>query len=77
MTPEQMQRYDPMSRSDLISECERLRKPLAGDLMQLTKDQLFDALRLAIPSASHNELVALVKAIESFTSAKALEVMSL
>lgn len=75
LTPEQMQRYDPMSRSDLISECERLRTP--ADLMQLTRDQLFEALRLAIPGATHDQLLAVVRTIESFTSAKALEVMSL
>lgn len=41
------------------------------------RDELFAALRLAIPSATHDQLLAAVKAIEALVSAKALEVMSL
>lgn len=47
-----------------------------GDPMQFQKDQLFEALRSAMPAASHAQLLAVVRAIDSFTAAKALEVLS-
>lgn len=48
-----------------------------ADLMEFQRDNLLDALKLAIPGATHNQLLAVVRAIDSFTSAKALEVASL
>lgn len=45
--------------------------------LEIHADRLFDALRMAIPGATHDQLLALVKALDAFTSAKALEVMSL
>ncbi len=47
-----------------------------GDLIRFQRDQLFEALRFAIPGATHDQLLAVVRAIDSFTSAKALEVLS-
>jgi hypothetical protein len=52
-------------------------EPFLCDLMQAQRDQLFAALRLVNPAATHDQLLALVKALDSFVSAKALEVMSL
>lgn len=48
-----------------------------ADLLQFNRDQLFAALRLALPGATHDQIKAVVIAMDSFVSAKALEVMSL
>ena len=47
-----------------------------SDVLQFNRDQLFSALKLAIPGATHDQLLILVRALESFASAIALEVLS-
>ena len=48
-----------------------------SEIMEFNRDQLFTALRVAVPGATHDQLLAVVRALETFVSAKALEVACL
>lgn len=47
-----------------------------SDLLQFNRDQLFAAVQLAIPGATHEQILNLVRSLESFASAIAMEVLS-
>jgi len=67
-----------MNQSEVNTSTEQVDQLDSGsEVMQFNRDQLFTALRFAIPGATHDQLLALVRALDSFVSAKALEVASL
>lgn len=47
------------------------------DLLQFNREQLFSALRLALPGATHEQVLNVTRAVESLAAAIALETMSL
>ena len=48
-----------------------------ADLLQFNRDQLFAALRLALPGATHEQVLNVTRSVESLAAAIALETMSL
>jgi hypothetical protein len=48
-----------------------------ADLLQFNRDQLFAALRLALPGATHEQILNVTRCVESLAAAIALETMSL
>lgn len=46
------------------------------DALQLSRDMLFSALQLAIPGATHQQILNVTKCVEQFASVLALEIIS-